>query len=392
MSQTAATTTPLITRSFASLLVAQASFGYAFSSYFLLPKFLDTALAARPSEIGLVTAVHGLAVIAFLPLMGAAVDRFGRRDFLTAGALVMAVASFAFTAVDEVGPLLYALRAIQGIAFSMAFAAGAALAVDEAPPERMGQAIGIFGLTFLSMNALAPATVEEVVGRSGWPPAFALAGVAALLCAALSRRLRDVHVPHGDGQRNAGLWEVARRAGQIRVSIVIALVGVALGSVFIFHQPFARELGMTHVRGFFIGYTTAAVAVRVGLGQFVDRVGHRRVSLATLVLYVFAVTGMAGLRPGGLPLYGAALGIAHGLFYPAFNAVAVSGVGERERGKVMALFQAAFHVGFSGGALGLGLLAERSGYPAVFQASGACVLAALLLLLASPDGRARRTA
>ena len=98
--------------------------------------------------------------------------------------------------------------------------------------------------------------------------------------------------------------------------------------------------------------------------------------------------GMAELRPGGLAWFGAAMGVAHGLLYPALNAVAVEGVGARERGKVMALFQAAFQIGVATGAFGLGVLAELRGYPAVFVAGGVCVLAALLLFAASPEGRA----
>lgn len=378
---------PLLTRSFASLLTAQACFGYAFSSFFLLPKFLVTELAAGPVEIGRVMGIYGVVVVIAMPLMGTAVDRLGRRDFLTAGALLMAVASLAFTVVEEVGLLLYALRAVQGLGFSMAFAAGAALAVDEAPPQRLGQAIGVFGLAFLSMNAVAPAVVEEIAGRAGWPAAFAIAACGALLCALLSRRVRERRSPPAAGEEVPGLWQVATRASQIRISLVIALAGAALGAMFTFHQPFALELGMTQVRSFFVSYAAVAVAVRVGLGPIVDRAGRRRVSIASLFLYVCVVTAMAELRPGGLPLFGGIMGLAHGLFYPAFNAVAVEGVGIHERGKVMALFQAAFNVGFALGVLALGVLADRAGYPAVFLAGGACAFVALVVLTASPEGR-----
>ena len=160
-----------------ALLVAQGCFGYAFSSYFLLPKFLVTQLHAGPAEIGHVTALYGLFVVCCLPTMGAVVDRFGRRDFLTAGAVVMALASLAFIAVDRVGPLLFVLRAIQGVAFSMAFIAGATLAVDEAPPERLGQAIGIFGLTFLAI-CLA---LRAVVARFLSPPFDQFVGEGLLI-------------------------------------------------------------------------------------------------------------------------------------------------------------------------------------------------------------------
>ena len=71
--------------------------------------------------------------------------------------------------------------------------------------------------------------------------------------------------------------------------------------------------------------------------------------------------------PAGLaPVFGAALGVAHGLFYPAYNALAVESIGVHERGKLIGLFQAGFNLGSSCGALALGELAERAGYPAVY--------------------------
>ena len=377
----------LLTRSFSVLLVAQACFGYAFSSFFLLPKYLVLALSAGPEQIGYVMAIHGAAAVVFLPLMGAAVDRFGRRGFLTAGALVMAAASLGFVFVDSVGPLIYALRVAQALAFAMAFAAGAALAVDEAPPERVGQAIGVFGLTFLAMNFVAPAVVEEVAARVDWSTAFATAAAGALLCAVLSRRIHERHGKPDGGEQVPGLLEVARRPSQLRILLIIGLVGTGWCAIFWFQQPYAIELGIERLRSFFMTYAAVAIIVRVGFGHLMDRWGHRRVSLLSLALYAAVVLAVVELRSIGLAAIGVGMGVAHGVFYPAFNAVAMDEVGARERGKVMALFQAAFNVGFSGGAVGFGLLAARAGYPAVFQTAAGCLFVALLLLLASPEGR-----
>jgi MFS family permease len=382
----------LLTRGFTSLLLAQAGFGYAFSSYFLLPKFLVVALHAGPREIGLLMAAHNAVVVLSMPPMGALVDRFGRRRFLTAGALVMAVASLAFAAVDSFGPAIFALRALQALAFSMAFAAGSALAVDEAPPERVAQAIGLFGLTFLSMNAVGPAVVEEVSARAGWPAAFALAAAGGLACALLSLRLRErAGTPPDADEALAGLVEVATRPSQLRVGAVVALVGVAFSSLFVFHQPFAIEARIARLRDFFAAYAVAAIAVRLGLGAAIDRFGRRRASLASLALYVGVALLAIEIPRTGLAALGGALGLAHGVFYPAFNAVAVEDCGPRERGKVMALYQAAFQLGGAAGPLALGLLAERWGYPPVFAAAAACLALAFWLLARSPEGRSPGT-
>jgi MFS family permease len=369
-----------------ALLLAQASFGFAFSSFFLLPKFLATELDAGPAAIGGVSAAFSVTAVMLGPIMGALVDRRGRRPFMTAGGLLMAASSLGFVWVDSVGPLVYALRAAQGVAFAMAFVAGSALAVDEAPPERLAVALGIFGLTMLTNNALAPVVVEELALRMGWTPTFVLAAGAGLLCSALSLRVRDRHPPEGD-QEIPRLIDVMRRPNALRIGVVIALAGSAFGAMFTFHQPFALELGIEQVRSFFVAYAAAAVAARLGLVPFTDRLGRRRVSIAALALYGGATVATAALDWLGLAFVGAAFGLAHGLFYPSFNALAVEDSGEHERGKVMALFNGAFNVGYGVGAFGLGLLAAAAGYPPVFLAAG---LGAFVALAVLATGKRRR--
>jgi len=382
MSERAGTTQPpLLTRSFATLCVAQSGFGYAYSSFFLLPKYMVLALGAGPTAIGAVTAVHGAAVVVLLPLAGVAVDRWGRRRFLEAGAVLMAVASFAFVGVREVGPLLYAIRVVQALGFAMAFAAGGAMSVDLAPPARVAQAVGIFGLTFLSMNAIAPVCIEAIAARVGWASAFASAGLGALACAGLARLLPDRPGRPSGGTVAALLGDVARRSATRRALVVVCLVGLALCTVFTFHQPFAIELGIERTRTFFIAYATTAMVLRGAFGTVLDRWGPRTACVPALVLYVLVLLAAADLGSVGLAPIGVGLGLAHGAFYPAWTAVALEGADGAERGTVIALLQSAFHVGFGVGALGLGVLAARAGYPAVMLAGSACVAAALVLVL-----------
>jgi MFS family permease len=377
----------LLTRSFAALLVAQAGFGWAFSSYFLLPKFLVAELHAGPREAGLLTAAHNAAVVLLMPPMGALVDRFGRRRFLIAGALLMAAASLAFTTVDSFGPAIFTLRVLQALAFAMAFAAGSALAVDEAPPERVAQAIGFFGLTFLSMNAVGPVIVEAVSERAGWSAGFGLAAVGALACAVLSLRVRERAGVRSAEEPLSGLLGVATRPSQLRISAVIALVGAAFSSLFTFNQLFAFDSGIERLRDFFVAYAIGAIGVRVAFGASIDRFGRRRASIASLAVYVGVALLAREIPRIGLAPLGAGLGLAHGVFYPAFNAVAIERSGASERGKVMSLYQAAFQGGGAIGAFALGLLAESAGYPPIFTVSAACLALALVVLVLSPEGR-----
>src|SRR5690606_37401342 len=93
---------PLLTAPFVLILVATALFGLAFSSYFLLPKFLATELAADPATIGGLSAVAMFASVLFMPLVGSAVDRRVRRPLSTLGAGIFATASAGMLLVHEV--------------------------------------------------------------------------------------------------------------------------------------------------------------------------------------------------------------------------------------------------------------------------------------------------
>jgi MFS family permease len=384
----AAPPVPLLSRPFTALLVANVCFGYAFSSFFLLPTFMDAVLGAGPEQVGWVTLAHGATIVTVLPLLGAAVDRRGRCRFLTAGALVMAAASAGFLLVDGYGPLLIGLRMVQALGFSMVFAAGGALAVDLAPPGRLGQAIGLYGLSFLTMNAVATASAEALATRAGWHAAFAAASFGALLCAALSLRIAEPVRPTEDAGAGRGLLEVAARPATFRCLLIVSVSGSAMIAVFTFYQLYAAELGIERVSGFFIGYALTAVVMRGALGHWMDRVGNHRAALAALACYGPAVLAASWLDTLGPTLVGVGLGLAHSVFYPSFNAVAVATVRPAERGKLMALFQAAFQLGTSAGGL-WGLLAAQEGYPAVFQAAAIGLVTAFAAFAASPEGRGK---
>jgi MFS family permease len=169
--------------------------------------------------------------------------------------------------------------------------------------------------------------------------------------------------------------------------VVSATVGAAMSTMVTFHQPFALERGIENVSGFFVAYAAAAIFVRVGLGHVIDRAGRRRVAVVSLFVYAAVVIAMVRLDGSTvLALLGLGLGAAHGFCYPSLNSLAIDGVPSDDRGKVMALFQGAFHVGFAGAALGFGMLAEAAGYPVIFFGGGMCALVGLAVLAASPAG------
>ena len=382
-------TEPLLTPQFALLLATSAIVGLSFSTFFLLPKFLAVELGADPATIGGVSAITLVASVICMPIGGVLIDRHGRRPFVIFGALLFAAGCAGFLFVERVGPLLWGMRVVQGIAWPLYYLGLSTLATDLAPRARLGEAIGLFGAVMISTNALGPALAEWGAQAFGWRGVFGATVAAALTAAVMARWLREERrpPPHADA---ATLRALVARPGLRRVLLVTALIGWTFSAMFTFYQPWALASGYQEVSAYLVAFSTCAMVVRVLLGKVADRFGRLRVAKVVLVLYCIAPLSLIWLDTLGLGLTGALIGVAHGIFFPSLNAVAIDFSAEHERGKTMGAYNAAFNLGFAGGSYLLGVIAMASSFPAIFMlASASAALACVLLATLAPPVRAR---
>lgn len=375
-------------RRFVFLLATQAGFGFAHSAFMMLPKWMATVLDAGPEAIGRVVAASAISIVFFLVPAGVLVDRHGRKRFLFLGAALMSGASACYVSIESIGPALYGLRIAQSLGFAFAFAGGGALCIDAAPRNRIGQAVGLFGLSYVVMGAFAPAAVEAIVARSGWDAAFLLAATTAGLCALGSLFVYEAPRVASEGPPTS-LVSILHRPALRWAILVVALLGIAFGCAMNFHQPWALSLGLTDLRDFFIANSVAAAACRLGLGPYLDRLGLRRISFGSLLLYAVVMVAIIRLDLFGLAVVGFGMGLAHGLFYPAYTGMVLSDCPPDERGRRMALIQAGLNVGIGIGGIALGWIAEQAGYPVIFGIASLTLLAgAALILLTTPSAAA----
>ena len=368
----------------ARVLGASASWGFAFSSFYLLPKFLKTELAAGPAEIGAVVGVAGVSTVIFTILTAGWIDRTPRRYAVAAGALLMGLSGLGFTAVHRIGWLITILRMMQGASYALALTAIGTLIADLVPHQRLSQAFGLSGASMLVMNAIAPAVAEPMANAFGWRTVFLTAAAAGLVSATLALRIHEpASASTAPAAADRGLLAVLRRPLAWHYAAIATVMGATFGVVFTFESPYLLELGATEVRSFFVAYAIAAVTVRVLFGHVPDRYGRHRVAVGGLVAYATAVLAMAYLPAPLFALCGGLFGLAHGLLYPALNAIAVSATPAHERGRILAVFTGSFSLGLWLGPTILGLVAERCGYPTVFVIAAATTLAAAVALACS---------
>ena len=367
----------LFTRQFVLLLAMMACFGFSWSFYLILPKFLATQLALDAGGIGRVVGVQGLTVVAMTPLVGWLVDRYGRLRWMIAGNVVLVGTGIAFVFVDDVGPLLYLAQISWGLGMVMAFNAAGTMTADIAPRHRIAEAIGIFGAANLGMNAISPAIGETLEATWGWDSVFLVSSAAAAVAAALGTFLTE---PPKEAPDPSEVRRPILGLPMLQVYGATFAITAAFTALFMLHQPFALSEGITQVRSFFIGFAIFALTVRLGGGRFIDRFGVLRASILSVALYATVPPLLGWAGPNHLFLVGAAMGLTHGVAYPALTALGITRADSASRGMVVSIVHGAFNGGHAFFAVVLGTLAASIGYAPTFWIAGSVTLSGALLL------------
>ncbi len=368
----------LFTREFALLLAMMACFGMSWSFYLILPKFLATELSLDAAGIGKVVGVQGFTAVMVTPLIGWLVDRYGRLPWLIAGNVLLMVTGIAYVFVEDVGPLLYFSQMMWGIGMVMTFNSAGTMTADIAPPGRMAEAIGFFGAANLAMNAVSPALGEILETTVGWDYVFIASATAGALAAVLAASLKEPpkHAPQDLEKRRPILG-----MPMLRVYGATLAITASFTALFTLHQPFALGEGVTQIRSFFVGFAILALTVRLGGGRFIDRFGVLRASIVSVALYATVPPLLGFVGPTHLFLVGAAMGLAHGVAYPALTALGIARASASSRGMVVSIVHGAFNGGHAFFAYTLGMVAASIGYATAFWIAGAVTFGGALLLL-----------
>jgi predicted MFS family arabinose efflux permease len=160
------------------------------------------------------------------------------------------------------------------------------------------------------------------------------------------------------------------------LSVTLSLVSFGYGALTSFSALFADVLGVSPRSLFLIAMAVSMFAGRLLIGRTIDRIGHRKVLLPSLVM---AALGMAATAfATGAPMLvvaGLLFGMGFGLMWPAFAAIIIGRSAPARRGAAYGAMIAAFDTGIGTGSTVLGIAIQRFGYRPAFTA--AAVLAAL---------------
>jgi len=334
--------------------------------------------------VGLLFAAYAAALVAFTPVAGLAVDRFGTRSTMLAGLGALAAATLLLVVV-EAPALLVAARALQGAAAAVTWTASLALIAETHPPETRGPAMGI-ALSAVGVGVLAGPPLGGALADWLGPHAPFLLGAAVAIADAIARlTLLPAAQQPALAERVPTL---RRRPDLLRIAALTALGAAVIA--------FLEPILPLHARST-LGLQRTTIGLLFGAGALAAAAGPPLVGLAQRTIAArrlaaagaaFAAAGLAATalleNPWLLAAAMAVIGMgAAALLTPTLTMIA--DIAERDRppayGTLYALYNLAYATGLAAAPLLAGLLDQATDFTtATLVAAVVAALAAAALL------------
>ena len=359
---------PLFTRAFVLAWLVNALLNFAAFLFVHLPGFLQQ-LGAGEAQIGRIMGAQALGAIVAWPLAGRAMDARGRRVVILAGVALFVVVVGLYLSIDSLGPGVYAVRVLDGVAATLWYTALFTYAADLVPVERRTEGLAMFGVSGLVAIGLGAQSGDVILAHATYRELFLGALGFAVLGLILCLPLRDVRLVHSETNvppRSIVATAAQRNLLPVWLAAFTFFVGVV--ALFSFMKTFVTTTGIGSVGAFFSGYTAIAVALRIFLGRLPDRLGARRMLGLTMSAYAVGV-GVLSLAQGPWHVAAAGLlcGAGHGYTFPVLLSLVVARARARERGAATAFFVALDWMGLLLAGPLVGYVIEHMGYGTAFM-------------------------
>lgn len=331
----------------------------------LLPTFpfFVTYLGGDAVTIGTATALFSLASIVSRPFAGYLVDTQGRRRLLIIGLIGMALIPMGYFFSAGIA-LAVILRTIHGAFHAASSNASSTWVTDIVPHQRMGEGLGMYGLSMALSTAIAPALGLAVMNIWGFRPLFALTVAAAMTALLIGASIQD---------RSYNLSTQKLRGDQLfeRMSVPASVTQfffmVAYGVVEVYVAIYAASHHLPGGGIYFVTMAFSTVLTRILLGRAVDRYGEGILVYTGNVAIILGILLLVLVH--NTPCYilsALLLGYSFGAVQPSLQTMAMHSVAPERRGAASSTFFVAFDLGIALGGLLAGILVKHLGYDAMF--------------------------
>lgn len=343
----------------------------------LLPvfPFYIESIGGTAETIGLATALFSVASIVSRPFVGWLVDTKGRCLILALGLVGMALIPLGYFASAGVA-MAVMLRTIHGAFHAASSNASSTWVTDIVPRMRMGEGLGMYGLSMALSTAIAPAMGLAVMAYWGFPSLFFITAFAAVVSLLLGVSIRPRN--YELSSQPLRLHELFEKMS-VPASVTQFFFMMGYGVIEVYVAIYADKYGLPGGGIYFIAIAVATVLCRVLMGRFIDRHGEGLLVITGNLAMIAGILLLVFLH--NIPCYilsALLLGYSFGAVQPSLQTMAMHAVAPERRGAANSTFFIAFDLGIALGCYLAGMMIECWDYEVTFllmALSGVCSLA-----------------
>ncbi len=360
-------------RNFSIITAANFFFFSNFSTFFLLPLYIKE-LGGTEADIGFIMGSFGITSLGAIPIVTFCIDRYGRKPFMLAGAVIMLLSSVVYISVDELSNLLYVFRMCQGAGFAMFFTSAATAAADIVPMPSRAQGLGIFGAFTILAYSLGPTLGEYILTGFGFDYFFIAAASFSVISAVLILFSSATSFERSDESPGFGFFRLVVSKRYSLILLTNLLLAGGLGSVLNFISAFLKDKHLP-AYNFFIVYALTVTLVRLLGGRASDILGRKKVAAPSLIIYSISIACIVLIDSDLLAVTVSFLfSFSYGMLYPVLTAIVIDKAQPSERGKAMGAYNACFSLGINFLAFPFGIIAKQYGFDTMYLSSAFLVL------------------
>lgn len=333
-------------------------------------------LGATEAQIGFYMGAFAIGSVLSRPVIGGAVDKYGRKRIIYFGLFTMLFSTSGYFLCNQLNWVIVLVRVLHGVGFGCHITAIFTVVTDDAPSTRRAKVIGVFGLSGMITFGVLPMVAEFLIDHFGFRVLFAAALSTLVGSLAISRYIKE-RAPAAGEFPPISFIKLVRHVDLLIPLGALFFFCTGVGALVNFIAVYlgAKKISIAY---FFIANSIAGIIARLYLGDLADIYGRRRVAVPSFVAGGVALVWLGLFHmPWELLLIGFTWGMGIGFAVPAVAASVVDRVEQQDRGKGLALFTASFDLGVMAGSFTYGAVAGYVGYSRMYlvAAVGALIAA-----------------
>ena len=360
-----------------------------FASFYMItagfPIFVST-ISDNPAIAGIMTTTLMVASLITRFFASVIIQKVNMKLLLIIS-LIYFLGTIALTFVNTSIGFLIAIRALQGIGFSMLTILVFTMSSNIVPKSRLGEGIVFFAMSTSVGTTLGPLIAISYLANYSFRSMMMITlGLMAfsLLCSFFTKNTKvEKEKESHDDTNKEPFYKYMFDKRVLLPCILVSFNYIAIAGTVNFMGAFGKEINVGgRISQFFIAQGIAMVIVRAFSGKIFDKFGHR------ILIIPGAIAGAIGLGLLGFStsmwmvwISGVLFGIAFAIIHPIIQAWALTLVPPEKKATANSMLLIFIDAGLAIGSVGLGFLAKVVGYGMTFSYSAAVMIIILILYL-----------